>query len=571
VGHTASSDLDYWVCYNPEKLNGFKLELFQKKLATLTQWARLENLTEANFYLVDLAALENGFISSNFGDHEIEGEVAPNFLLEELYRTMVFVAGRMPLWTIWPLELPESEDHKAALCMAPLKWEENPPSYVDMGFPKQPSPQEYLAAAMWLTCKSEAAPFKGIIKIVPILEALETNFTAPLLCNTVKQEIILNENPNLAVDPYILTVERVIDFGATKFSQEHLDLIRDAAILKVLGLTGKQDPSDTQLEDPVKFGVISRWIKEWGWTSDRLTHLLDYNNWSDRERLTQGNELLLLLFSIYMDISNHLMTQFPDQVNAQDEQLTPFAARILGRQKGLEATVDLLPSQFHRDSLSRCMAMVKDSRSGYWILYNYSSLKNSCAVNPESWDIEKNCIYESYRAVKTAAWLSRNQLSGEDFSLSFPLAKEGELTQTQFQQFLNILDQAFPPVSFRELDPENIWYVGAQGSVLVTFNFEIPKETSRILTLDVIFRTGWGEMRHVWQDVSHLKVEADKYLQLSSFLLDSAGITDPKCLIHGDPNPSNSLRRAFLNLKSAFMASLYRAPSAGETRSLIDL
>jgi adenylate cyclase class 1 len=576
VGHTAGSDLDYWVCYRPSSLPPREMELFSQKLAAITQWALQEHGAEANFYLVNLSELEKGQVSRNWGADKTEGEVAPQFLLEELYRTCVFVAGRVPLWTIWPLEGSQEDYLKLARQIAPLEWRDAPPRFVNMGFPEKPNPQEFLAASMWLAYKSESAPFKGILKIVPILEALEENFAAPLLCDIVKREIIRNPDPNSAVDPYIITVESVIKFAEKKFTPDNLNLLRESSILKVLGLTGKS-PAAAPADDPAKKRVIDRWISEWNWPREKLDRLLDYDNWSDRERLDQGNALLVLLFSVYIAISNRLITLFPDQVNAQDAELAPFAARILGRQKGLEATVDLLPSQFHRASLSKGLALDYDRQSQLWSVYNYAweppADLPSATLPQEAWKTEKNRVYEAKRAVKAAAWLARNQLLGHGFNVSVPENSDSLVTDDYFNCFLYVLNSALPPLSFSELNPDTLWQAAAQGTVLLAFNFEIPRETSKILTLDAVFRTGWGEMRHVWTDASDLRVEADKYLLLSSFLLESCGVFDPQKLRLGDPNPSNHLRRAFLNLKSAFAASLYKSPNAnrGESRALIDL
>ena len=185
VGHTHRSDLDYWVCYNPERLSGEPLALFKEKLQLISRWALHEHRTEANFYLVNLAELAKGRIEHSWGE-TADGEVAPHLLMEELYRTILFVAGRFGLWCVWPPEGAAEAYREAAASLAPLDWTVEPPRFVDLGFPIKAPPQEYLASAMWLAYKSEADPFKGILKLVPILEAVETDFQSPLLCDLVK-------------------------------------------------------------------------------------------------------------------------------------------------------------------------------------------------------------------------------------------------------------------------------------------------------------------------------------------------------------------------------------------------
>ncbi|MDR0622669.1 MAG: class I adenylate cyclase, partial [Deltaproteobacteria bacterium] len=360
VGHTVRSDLDYWVCYRQERLNGPSLALFKQKLQAISHWASREHNTEANFYLVNLAELVRGRIEHSLGE-EAEGEVAPHLLMEELYRTILFVAGRFPLWCVWPEDRSQEEYVEAAKVMAPLDWTDVPPDYVDLGFPIKAQPQEYLASAMWLAYKAETDPFKGVLKLVPILEAVETDFRSPLLCDLVKNEIINNPLPHFAVDPYIITIDRVAAFCATHLSPEHTELVRAAAVLKVLGLTGREgDQSQRTVVSPSKLRVLTKWIDDWNWPPDRLGHLAAYDQWTERERLSLGNDILMMLLGVYMRISSHLITRFPGQVNAQDEQLAPFAARSLGRQRGLEATVELLPSDLHRNSISKRVVFQQD-------------------------------------------------------------------------------------------------------------------------------------------------------------------------------------------------------------------
>jgi adenylate cyclase class 1 len=610
VGHTARSDLDYWVCYRPSRLPGPALDLFRRKLDLVSEWARSEHGTEANFYTVDLLRLERGQISRGWGQ-DVDGDAAPLLLLEELYRTLILVAGRIPLWLAAPSGATEEEYLKLAAELAPLEWEGAPPRFVNMGFPRRPQPQEYLAAAMWLTCKSEADPFKGMLKIIPILEAVETNFTSTLLCDVVKEEVIREAGagaaggagkPLAAADPYLITIERVIAYAASSLDPEQTDLIRGAAVLKILGLTGKRSPAagdgpgaaraadpgrsagppappiagletlppGAPRPDPAKAAVLERWMRQWDWGPERLARLLAYDTWTERERLMQGNALLILLFSVYMQISNRLMTLFPDQVDAQDEELTPFAARIMGRQRGLEATVDLLPSQFHRDSLPRNLALHRAPDGGTWSIYAVPPGVTEAAEGGRS---EGDLVYQAERAVKAAAWLVRNRLEGEGFHICFDPGT-GSVDPEAFLDVLEAMGRNFPPVSFKSLDSESIWLVGAQGPVLLAFNFEEPKGTAGIVTLDVVFRTGWGELRHEWTDVGGMASEADKCLALASLLSETCGVADSANLVSVDSRDpaSRQMKRAFMNVKGALTASLARAQTPkGATRTLIDL
>ncbi|MDR3135169.1 MAG: class I adenylate cyclase [Deltaproteobacteria bacterium] len=570
VGHTVRSDLDYWVCYRHERLNGQSLGLFKEKLHAVSRWASEAHNTEANFYLVNLAELAKGRIDHSWGE-EAEGEVAPHLLMEELYRTILFVAGRFPFWCVWPEGRTQEEYQEAAKVLAPLDWDNSPPTYVDLGFPTKPPPQEYLASAMWLAHKAETDPFKGVIKMVPILEAVETDFQSPLICDLVKSEITNNALSNFAVDPYIITIDRVAAFCSTHLSPEHAELARSASVLKVLGLTGKEgDQIQRTILSPSKLRVLTKWINDWGWPPDRLGHLAAYDQWTERERLSLGSDILMMLLGVYMRISSHLINRFPGQVNAQDEQLAPFAARILGRQRGLEATVDLLPSDLHRNSLSKRMVLQQDVLTGQWSLYNLKLGNNQAleaeplaGLDPDSGDV----IFQCERVAKAAAWLVRNQLYSPDLELT--VTDSFGVTTEMVHSYLEALNSCFPPLEFYSLDPDTIFQVGAKGQILIAFNLEDPGET-KIRAADIVFRTGWGEMRHQWRELGHMAVEADKYMDLSHTLIEVCGLTAVDSLIL-HPSQAETFTRAFNNLKSALMAQLRPKQQLKASKSLIDL
>jgi adenylate cyclase class 1 len=569
VGHTHRSDLDYWVCYNPERLSGEALGLFKEKLRLISSWALAEYQAEANFYLVNLAELAEGRIEHSWGE-EADGEVAPHLLMEELYRTILFVAGRVPLWCAWPPDLDEDSYRRQAAFLAPLDWEDEPPQYVDMGFPVKPPPQEYLASAMWLAYKSETDPFKGILKLVPILEAVETDFQSPLLCDLVKSSIFDNSAAMIAVDPYIITIDRVTGFGARNLSPEHVDLLRSAAVLKVLGLTGDSggDSGRAGVISPSKLRVLTKWMDDWGWPPDKIGHLAAYDQWTGRERLRLGNDILMMLLGVYMRISSHLINRFPGQVNAQDEELAPFAARILGRQRGLEATVELLPSDLHRLGLSNRMAFQQDIMTGQWAIYNLPPDINLESLPELGLGESGDVIFECERVAKAAAWLVRNQLYTPDLEVA--VSDSFELTTPMLTSFLQTLQDAFPPVEFYNLDTETIWHVGAKGSVVVAFNLEDPTEI-KLRTMDLVYQTGWGEMRHQWKDLAGLMAEADKYLELGAMLFEVCGVVPIEALVL-HPAQAETFSRAFLNLKAALMAHMRpRHQSRVSSKSLIDL
>lgn len=551
VGHNASSDLDYWVCYDPASLNGRRLKLFQRKLAGISRWARECHQTEANFYTVNLRDLLQGRLT-RLDDAETEGEVAPLLLLEELYRTVLYVAGRKPVWQGLPIT--DAETYRA---LSRTLVEGPDSEYVDLGFPTLPEPQEVLAAALWLARKSEADPFKGILKIVALLDYAESDFTRELLCNQVKEAIFSARAEQLPVDPYIMTIDRVLDYGAARLTPVQLDLLRIASALKVIG-SGGGPAAFAMPENSPKWRLLEKWAEDWGWDQGRVTRLADYSAWPQREKLALSGDLLNMLTSVYIRIARHLMTAHPGRVNPQDEELAPLAARLLARMGGLDSTVETLPSKIDRASFSENLVFCREEQGGLWHLHAVSG-ENEAADGD-------NRIYTCRRAFKAAAWLVNNSIP----RARLKVRPEGLLAPDQLMKLMDLIAETFPPFELNHSQLDDLWSPGGRGQVLAALNFE-DQAAAELLTVDFVIRTGWGEMRHYLVDVAEEGGLADKYLKVIQAILNECGQrVRAENMVFFEP-PSSRLGRAVMNIKGGLTAAAKKRRPGGPGKSRIDM
>lgn len=557
VGHNASSDLDYWVCHEDGVLEGKRLALFKQKLAAISKWAREKHDTEANFYLINLTELRKGHLT-RLDESETEGEVAPLLLLEEFYRTCLFVAGRQPLWPVMPLEVDADSYRRLSSELAGALESE----YVDLGFPALPPPQELLAAALWLARKSEADPFKGLLKIMVLLDYVESDLTRDPLCHKVKEDILSTAEEELPVDPYIVTINRVTEYGAVYLSPEELDLLRMASALKIIGGDEGQSAFFIPGNSP-KRQLLSQWAKKWNWSRDRIVHLVNYSAWPERDQLNFGGELLNMLTGVYIRIAQYLIKKYPGQINPQDDELAPLAARLLTRMGGLGCTVETLPSQIHYKSVSGKLFLEYD-KEGLWLLH---ALGGS-----DSRPGEHNLIYGCPRAAKAAAWLVHNRIYSPDKDLSLGSSASGYPAADDFKNFLELLRQAFPYFELRHCDLDNLWSTGGQGKIVLALNFEIdPEETPELVTADMIIRTGWGEMRHFLVETGGGAPLADRYLKIIKTILKECGSkVRPESLLFLPPATAE-LRKAMMNIKGGLSATAKRKRPDGLGKSRIDI
>lgn len=540
VGHTATSDLDYWVCYDPQNINGHPLELFRQKLESLTAWARHCHQTEANFYLINMVDLLQGHFARHEGG-EADGEVAPHLLLEELYRTYIYVAGRPPLWPGLPLTLDENEYQ----CLSVELAGDQGAQYIDLGFPAGPSPQELLAEALWLARKSEADPFKGIIKMATLLDFVESGPDQPLLCHQVKEAILAAQEHELPVDPYVKTIERVEKFGRGHLPPEQLDLLRVAAALKILGILDLNQTGVPQALTP-KSTILTAWAASWGWQPARLDHLAIYNQWPQRERLALGGELLNMLANVYVRIAQYLLHHYPGQLNPQEEDLAPLAARLLSRMTGLEATVETLPAQIYQNRISQKIILYHQGGGGQWSLH--------AVTESEPVPRRDNLIYSAPRAARVAGWLVHNQILGPETHLAISSEPQSNTAlDGRFDEMLKKLNEVFPVFNPTLADLDTLWSASGPGDVVLALNFEQPlAECGNLREVDIILRTGWGEMRHYYLLVAEHGQNADKYLQIVEKIAKETGgkQVNPVFIMA----PVAEMQKAAMNIRAALTA-----------------
>ncbi len=555
IGHNAASDLDYWVCHENGAMTPREFELFQRKLQALTDWARTEEGTEAHFYTVDLDDPVRGRLI-RLDTVETEGEVAPLLLLEELYRTFLFVAGRPPIWQGLPLTV--DEDRYRELSRV---WASGPDAeYVDLGFPAPPPPQQMLAAALWLARKSEADPFKGCLKIVALLDQVESDFTRPLLCNQLKEAVHNAAPEGLPVDPYLLAIDRVTEYGNLRLTPEQLKLLRFSVVLKVLGV-GRPAPSASL--DIRKKTLLEAWAHSWGWPPDRLKHLAAYHVWPAGERLGLSRDILDMLSGLYIRTAQYLLKHYPGQIDPQDDELAPLAARLLTRRKGLDATVETLPAPpLPSTSLSRLLVLRRKPGGGPgWNLH---------ALDGQGRLDSGNLIYHAQRMTRVAAWIVHNQISGARAVLENEAGDDAyRVSSLDLERLLKILREVFPPFSLHREDADTMWLAGGHGRIVVALNVEEPADQAELVTADLILRTGWGEMRHYCVRVDELSQEADKYLKIARVVWKESAEAQPENLVfHSSDTPA--MRAAANNLRGA-LAALRRGRGEDGKRRRLDV
>jgi adenylate cyclase class 1 len=506
VAYNDSSDFDYWVCLDRKEMDVRRREMMKEKLSRVTDYLAARYEVEANFYLVEASDLTPELLKGP--ESETEGEVAPNFLKDELYRTLLHVCGAAPAWWAAPPGVGSRQYRviRQNLDRRPLGVG---PELIDLGFPERPEPQEYLAAALWLSRKSEIDPFKGALKLILVLEQVENNLAAPLTSDQYKSVVAQAPETDFPVDPYKLFFRRVLEYADRRLEPAQVDLVRLSVYYKVRG------PLNRSRNNLAKETFLGELVSSWGWTEDRRARFDDYTGWTEKERLELGAEMRNLLFHLYSRIARRLKQDYPDQVTDLDESLTELKARVLSRYSAHGAKVEDLPSHLHHKTLHENLTLIFSPDAG-WELYGAWLERKA----PGSGSDTGSRIYQSNRAARVAAWLVNNHLADRGHKIKIR-PRPGPVGLELFLDVLDRIRSLLGASNWERLKSDHRWHQGGSGPRLAVINLEDTYYTNKLISADLIYRTAWGEMRHMFKGFDPADQEALKYIDLARFIRTS--------------------------------------------------
>ncbi len=270
VAQADDSDIDYWVCIHEERFNRDELALLEKKLRTIEAYAWEEFHLQVTFFTVDIIKARN----NNFGDSTLEssGSAQAMLLKEEFYRTMIHVAGKLPLWSVLPTTFSKAY-YKAILNLV-----SGLPDffrYIDLGDIHAIPTGEFFGASIWQMFKILKSPFKSILKMALLEKYVCEYGKKPLLCNIYKAEW-MNSGINLKPaqnDAYYILVDNLLNYFEAAEDKESASLLLTCFFLKL----GISKPADL---DHTIFGLrkilLEHCMEKWGWSREKMLKIGGY-------------------------------------------------------------------------------------------------------------------------------------------------------------------------------------------------------------------------------------------------------------------------------------------------------
>ncbi|KOX66643.1 adenylate cyclase [Pseudomonas psychrophila] len=273
LAQTDQSDMDVWICLGPD-LSDVALAALRKKCRRLEVWAASQGI-EAHFFLIDAQRFAQGECVSQ-PSHGDSAKPRNTLLLDEFYRTAIWLAGRTPMWWWVPAheEARYAEFAQGLLANDVVGCDET----IDLGHLAQIAPGEFLGAGLWQLFKGIESPYKSLLKLLLVEVYASEHPRVNCLSLSFKQTVYANRLDLDELDPYVVVYRRIEQYLQGRGELQRLELVRRSLYLKV---GHKLSGSETGMQWQRR--LLQRLTREWGWNEQHLAMLDNRSRWEAQQ------------------------------------------------------------------------------------------------------------------------------------------------------------------------------------------------------------------------------------------------------------------------------------------------
>ncbi|WP_188149443.1 class I adenylate cyclase [Teredinibacter waterburyi] len=453
IAQSESSDLDIWLCHRPG-LTPTQLINLNKKCTLISAWA-MEIRLEVHFFLMDSEAFKHGKLDAL--NEESSGSAQRLLLLDEFYRTAIYMGGRMPLW--WFIPKASEDNYKRYAEVLLHKRFIRDDSVLDFGGIATLPDGEFVGAAIWQLYKAIESPYKSVLKLL-LLEAYAHQHPKirPLSLSykklVYKGRVDINE-----LDSYLMVYRHIEQYLIEKQQHKRLELARRCFYFKVnkpLSLPPKGRQKSWQRE------LLEDLTAAWGWSDQYLASLDKRAQWK-APRVAEERGLLVA----ELNNSYHFLQRFATETGAvraiSNEEIT-----ILGRK--LQAAFERRPGKLEwinpgiSDDIGEpivSLSEVYDESSNTLVWTSFAHTLNDPNGNTGI------AIKSSANLVELVLWSYFNQVI--QLSTRFDLQQSPSINPVELNRLLQAL-QHWLPLPLPTLDHDAFKHSARPVSALILIN-----------------------------------------------------------------------------------------------------
>ncbi|GAB1266786.1 hypothetical protein NBRC116493_00390 [Aurantivibrio infirmus] len=293
IAHSDSSDLDIWICYSPD-LTHQQHQKLQLRCDKVKAWGAQLGL-DVHFFLMDPDVFQRGEVSSL--STESSGSAQHFLLLDEFYRTAIYLAGKLPLWWFVPSNCENNYSSYSRILLEKRFIREA--EVIDFGPVAQIPKEEFIGAGIWQLYKAIESPYKSLLKLL-LLEAYLHESThrdhAHPLCLDFKQKIYDSEPNSDDLDPYIIILRKI---ELCLNQQKQIDRLQLARRCLYFKTDKKLTKPSRDSEILWQFSLLKKVVAEWCWSSEYVSFLDNRKHWNIKQSISESENLIIELKKSY--------------------------------------------------------------------------------------------------------------------------------------------------------------------------------------------------------------------------------------------------------------------------------
>ncbi len=482
LAQTSDSDIDYWVCIDEEKMDNSDVKLLQKKLEKMERMVHEQFDLQVTFFLVDIHHARN----NDFGDSSIEssGSAQARLLKEEFYRTMIYVAGKIPLWAVLPTPISLNYYNSILKSVGAFP---NLTRYIDLGDIHAISSSEYYGASIWQMFKWLKSPFKSVIKMALLEKYIYEYGKQSLLCNKYKDEW-MNSGDQMRLaqnDSYYILLENLLKYyESDENDDQSVNLLLTCFFLKL------EISKDAQIDNTV-FGLrkilLEKCMAKWGWKKDDVFRIGSFKTWHYSDIIRLSTTIEKYMVKKYKIVNKAFESQFQGQSQISPEDRTVLGRKIFiefSKQPGKVEKV-LLVSRSDRHFQGLHLKYVqKNERAGTWTLVN-----RQAKIGGQ----QEESLVNAHTIEEIGAWLINNSLYNENAVINL-VPNPTYVTFDDIRKLYKAMYEFFGPIRKSTVSFDQLLMKSRLVCLFISINFYAPKKQNTVTEYTATYMNSWGEM-----------------------------------------------------------------------------
>ncbi|PMZ96321.1 MULTISPECIES: class I adenylate cyclase [unclassified Pseudomonas] len=366
LAQAEQSDMDLWVCHAPD-LDEQAVADLRRKCQLLETWAASQG-AEAHFFLIEPRGFVQGERDGQLSSDDC-GTTQHYLLLDEFYRTAIWLAGRTPLWWLVPVYQEHNyRDYTQTLLSKRFVRAQDD---LDLGHLAHIPSGEFVGAGLWQLFKGIDSPYKSLLKLLLTEAYASEHPQVRCLSLDYKRAVFANQLDLDELDPYVMVYRRIERYLLLRGEPARLELVRRSLYLKVnkkLGDQGRTRSGGWQRQ------LLGRLTEEWGWDERQLALLDSRSQWKVRQVAVERRELVAELNHSY-----RFLTQFARQQNANSRadqrDLNVLGRRLYAAFERRAGKIEVINPGIAPDLAEDTLTLVqspnrKEPGTHHWGLYN---------------------------------------------------------------------------------------------------------------------------------------------------------------------------------------------------------